>query len=123
MPLARSLLTTVKFFGVILAVNAVALPLTLFVGFGFLVFLVANGYLLGREYFELAALRFYSGPAARTLRTRNSGTVFAAGLLIALLLLVPFANILTPLFATALMVHLQKRLSGGEGAPAQVPAD
>jgi CysZ protein len=117
MPLARSLLTTVKFFGVILLVNAVALPLVLFLGFGFLVFLVANAYLLGREYFELAALRFHSGPAARMLRVRHSGAVFAAGLLVALLLLVPFANILAPLFATALMVHLQKRLSGPGGAP------
>jgi CysZ protein len=76
-----------------------------------------------REYSSLQALRFYSGPAARTLRTRNSGTGVRGRIADCVLLLVPFANILTPLFATALMVHLQKRLSGGEGAPAQVPAD
>ena len=122
MPLARSLLTTIKFFGVILLVNAVALPLVLFVGFGFVIFLVANGYLLGREYFELAALRFHDLRTVRALRERNSGAVFGAGLLVALFLLIPFVNILAPLFATAFMVHLRKRLSDREHRPGGVLA-
>ena len=114
MPLARSLLTTLKFFGVVVLVNLVALPLVLFVGFGFVIFLAANAYLLGREYFELAALRFHDDRTARILRIRNSGSVFGAGLLIAFFLLIPIANILTPLFATALMVHMHKRIAAAE---------
>ena len=114
MPLARSLLTTVKFFVVVVLVNLVALPLVLFVGFGFLIFLAANAYLLGREYFELASLRFHESHTARVLRIRNSGAVFAAGLLIAFFLLIPFVNILTPLFATAFMVHVHKRIAAAE---------
>lgn len=111
MPTARSLVLTVKFLAVVLLVNAVALPLILLVGFGFVIFLVANAYLLGREYFELAALRFHDEATVKALRTRHSGRVFAAGLLIAGFIAIPFVNLLTPLFATALMVHLHKRLA------------
>ena len=77
LPLARSLATSLKFLGVVLLVNALALPLVLFVGFGVLIFLVANAYLLGREYFELAALRHHDEATVRRLRARHSGTIFA----------------------------------------------
>jgi CysZ protein len=113
-PLGRSLVLSVKFLGAVLAVNAVALPLVLFVGFGFVVFLVANAYLLSREYFQLAALRFHDEATATRLRARHSGRLFAAGLLIAGFLAIPVANLVGPLFATAFMVHLQKRLSAVE---------
>ena len=46
--------------------------------------------------------------AARALRSAHSGKVMLGGLTIALLLAVPIANVLTPLYATALMVHIVK---------------
>jgi CysZ protein len=116
-PFARSLMLSVKFLGAVLAVNAIALPLVLFVGFGFVVFLVANAYLLSREYFQLAALRFHGEETAARLRARHSGRIFAAGLLIAGLLALPIVNLVGPLFATAFMVHLQKRLASMERRP------
>ena len=109
-PIAASIVTAVKFLGLVLLVNAVALPLVLLLGFGFLIFLAANAYLLGREYFELAALRHRDVQAAHALRLANSGTIFAAGLLIALFAAIPIVNFLAPLFATAFMVHLEKRI-------------
>jgi CysZ protein len=111
-PLLLSLVTAMKFLGVVLLVNAIALPLVLILGFGFLIFLGANAYLLGREYFELAALRRHDELTARRLRQQNAGTIFAAGILIAAFLAVPIVNLLAPLFATAFMVHLEKRISG-----------
>jgi CysZ protein len=110
-PFLLSLVTAVKFLGIVLLVNAVALPLVLIVGFGYLIFLGANAYLLGREYFELAALRHHEEGAMLRLRRLNAGTIFGAGLLIALFLMIPIVNILGPLFATAFMVHLEKRLA------------
>ncbi len=114
-PLLFSIVTAIKFLGVVLLVNVVALPLVFLVGFGFLVFLAANAYLLGREYFELAALRHHDEIAARRLRLRNAGTIFAAGLVIAVFVAIPVVNLLAPLFATAFMVHLEKRLSAKAG--------
>lgn len=117
LPLGRSIVTTLKFVGLVLLVNAIALPLVLFVGFGVLVFLIANAYLLGREYFQLAALRFHDAATASALRARHSGLIFAAGLVIAGFIAVPFLNLAGPLFATSFMVHVHKRIAGSERRP------
>lgn len=89
-----------------------ALPFLLFAGFGAVLFFVATAWLLGREYFKLAALRFHSPPEVRLLRQRNAVTVFVGGLLIAAFVSVPVINLATPLFAMSLMVHVHKRLGG-----------
>ena len=95
-----------------LVVYAVALPFLLFAGFGFVIFFVATAWLLGREYFELAAMRFRPIDEARAMRKAHAGEVFVAGLLIAVLVSIPIVNFITPVFAMAFMVHLHKRLSG-----------
>jgi len=95
-----------------LVVYLIALPLLLFGGLGVLVFFFANAWLLGREYFQLAAMRFRSIEDAREMRRRNAGIVFLAGLAIAAFVSIPIINLATPLFGTALMVHMHKRLSG-----------
>jgi CysZ protein len=78
-------------------------------------FYVGNGYLLGREYFELAAMRHIPAAEARRLRLANRGTVFLCGLIIAGLASVPILNLLTPLFATSFMVQIYKRLAARAG--------
>jgi uncharacterized protein involved in cysteine biosynthesis len=87
-----------------------AAPLLLFAGFGAVVFFLATAYILGREYFELAAMRFRPPAEAKALRRRNAGTVYLAGLFIAAFVSIPILNLATPLFAMAFMVHLHKRL-------------
>ncbi len=67
--------------------------------------------LLGREFFEFAAMRHRPPAEARAFRQAHSGTVFLSGLAIAGFLAVPFLNLLTPIFATVMMVHLNKRLT------------
>lgn len=83
-------------------------------GINIAAFFVVNGYLLGREFFEFAAMRFRDEAEAKALRRRNAGTVFVAGLVIAAFLAVPLLNLLTPLFAAAMMVHLNKLVSARE---------
>lgn len=112
MPLIKSLGLTVKFVFLVLGVNLLALILFFALGLGVPIFFIANGYLLGREYFELAAQRFLEPVDARALRKENAFMVFLAGLIIAGFLAVPILNLLTPLFATAFMVHVYKMLSG-----------
>lgn len=110
-PVVRSIVYSLRFFAIVLAVNLGALLLLLVPGVNVVIFFLANGYLLGREYFELAAMRYSSPEEARALRQANAVTVFLAGLLIAPLLLVPVLNLITPVFGTAFMVHLHKRLA------------
>ena len=111
LPISTSIAIAVKFFGLVVLGNFLALILVLFLGLGFIVFFVVNGYLLGREYFQFAALRHMSVEQADRLREANTGTIFLAGLIIAGLLSIPFVNLLTPLFAGALMVHVYKYLA------------
>jgi CysZ protein len=78
--------------------------------------IIVNGWLLGREYFELAALRHMSRVSAGQLRRRHGGSVFIGGTMISLLSSVPLVNLLAPLFGAAFMVHLYKRLLAEEQA-------
>ena len=95
------------------AIYLVAVPFLLFAGIGFLIFFIANAYLLGREYFLLAAMRFHSVEEAKALRKANQTTIFTAGLFIAAFVSVPIVNLATPLFGMAFMVHMYKRIVGG----------
>lgn len=112
LPFGPSLAQAARFTALSLVVNLVALPLVVFAGFGLVIFTLANGWLIGREYFEFAATRWLGPAEARRLRAAHSGTAFLAGLAAAVLLAVPVLNLATPLFATATMVHLVKRLTG-----------
>jgi CysZ protein len=107
---------SLRFFLVILAVNLLALLLLLIPGVNLIAFYVGNGYLLGREYFEMVAMRHLPPEAARNLRKANRVTVLLSGFVIAGLASVPILNLTTPLFATAFMVHMFKGLTrGGAG--------
>lgn len=93
-------------------VYLIALPFLLFAGAGFIIFFIATAWLLGREYFELAAMRFRPPHEAKAMRKDNATTVFTAGLFIAAFVSIPVVNLATPVFAMAFMVHMHKRLSG-----------
>ena len=110
LPLSFSLRLGLRFAILSLLVNAIVLVLTIFTGIGLAAFFVLNGYLLGREYFELAAMRFISPAEARQAFERRWLEVFAAGVVVAALAIVPVLNLLTPLYATALMTRVYKRL-------------
>jgi CysZ protein len=106
----RATALSVKFFGVVLAVNLAAILLwfvipVLNIG----VFFIANAYLLSREFFEMAAMRFRTPEEARRLRQQNAVPVFISGLVIAAIVTVPVLNLITPVFATAFMVRRHKR--------------
>jgi len=111
-PLSRSVAEGAKTAVLAVLVYLVALPFLLFAGLGAVIFFLAAAYLLSREYFELAAMRFRPPPEAKAMRRAHRGTVFTAGLLIALFVSIPIVNLATPLFGMALMVHMHKRLSG-----------
>jgi len=99
------LVSTLRFLAVLLLLNLLLLPCLLLPPVFPCVYYAVNGYLLGREYFELVALRRLPPAAARALRRRHRAGVFAAGLLTAVLLTVPLVNVIVPLLATMAMVH------------------
>jgi uncharacterized protein involved in cysteine biosynthesis len=100
-----------------IALNLLALPIYVLVpGINLFVFLGLNGYLFGREYFEVVALRRLDIDAARAMRHRFGGRIFVGGVMIAGVFVLPFINLAAPVIATAFMVHLF------EGLPRVAPA-
>jgi len=111
LPLWLALVEGIKTALLTVGVYLVALPFLFVAGAGLFILFFANAYLLGREYFLLAAMRFRSPEEARAMRKAHHTQVFLAGMLIALFVSIPIVNLATPLFAMALMVHMHKRLS------------
>lgn len=96
----------------LLAANAGALvvyfaipPLAPFVFWG------VNGLLLGREYFQVVALRRLPRGEAAALRRRHGLQIWAAGVLMAVPLTVPIVNLAVPVLGAATFTHLFHRVS------------
>tara|TARA_B100000315_G_C14523499_1_gene562679 strand:+ start:657 stop:1370 length:714 start_codon:yes stop_codon:yes gene_type:complete len=108
--LSEILKITLKFTGLSVVLNLLALPL--YIVFFFLgplnlfVFYALNGYLLGREYFELIAHRRMEPLQAVYVRGAFRGKMFLAGVIITFLMTIPVVNLIAPVIATAAMVHL-----------------
>ena len=111
-PLAESIGQALRFTALSLVVNLFCLLLLLVPGVNLVAFWLGNGWLIGREYFQFAARRAFPEREATILTLRWKGPALIAGLAASGLLMIPIANLLTPLFATAVMVHLVKRASG-----------
>jgi uncharacterized protein involved in cysteine biosynthesis len=110
LPLWRALIEGGKTAVLAVLVYLVALPFLLFAGLGLVIMFLATSYLLGREYFLLAAMRFRGAQEARALYRAERTSVFIAGMLVAIFVSIPVLNLATPLFAMALMVHVHKRV-------------
>lgn len=110
-PILEAVGGALRFLGVVILLNLVALPVYLLVpALNIIVFYLINGYLFGREYFELVAARYLSNHDAAALRRKHRGAVFGAGVVITLGLSIPFLNLIVPLWATAMMVHMVARI-------------
>ena len=112
LPFFRALIEGLKIALLTLLVYFCALPFIFFAGLGVIILFLANSYLLGREYFELAAMRFRPPFEAKAMRKAHSAYVFLCGMVIAVFVSIPVVNLATPIFAMAFMVHIHKRMSG-----------
>jgi uncharacterized protein involved in cysteine biosynthesis len=120
LPLADALKEGAVFGALALALNLLALPLYLALLFvpplNLFLFYGLNGYLLGREYFDLASRRHLSAADAASLRKANAGRVLLAGALIAVLATMPFVNFVAPIIGVAAMTHVFKRAAQDRAA-------
>lgn len=111
-PWGDALVDAANFFALLIAVNALALILYAFAGpFIPVVFWLVNGFLLGREYFTLVAMRRLGRAGAKALRAKHSGKIWLAGTLMAAPLSVPLVNLVIPVLGAATFTHLFHRLN------------
>lgn len=109
-PFLRELMLGLRFAVVLIVLNLLVLPLYLFPVINIVVYLMLNGYLLGREYFELVGFHHTDPASTHRLRRQNRGPVFIAGAITAGIFAIPFVNLVAPLIATAAMAHIFKDL-------------
>ena len=113
--LGESLRDAIGFLGLLIVANLAALVLYLFfIPFAPLIFWGMNGLLLGREYFQMVAMRHLGRQGATAMRRRHRGTIWITGVLMAIPLTVPLLNLLVPIVGAATFTHLYHRLSAAE---------
>ena len=111
-PIIDALRDTLGFLGVLVLANIFALVLyVLFAPAAPLIFWGLNGFLLGREYFTLAAIRRVGRKKAKQLRARYMFKIWAAGFLMAVPLSIPLLNLVIPILGAATFTHLFHRLA------------
>jgi CysZ protein len=69
-----------------------------------------NGFLLGREYLEMVGFRRMDQNELVAFRKSKSGTIYLAGLAIAVVATIPVVNLLLPFFGTSMMLHVFERI-------------
>ncbi|MEL6451303.1 MAG: EI24 domain-containing protein [Pseudomonadota bacterium] len=111
-PFGDAVVDTINFLGILIGANILALILyVMFPPAAIFIFWGLNGFLLGREYFTLAAMRRVGRARAKELRSAHSGTIWLAGTLMAIPLSVPLVNLLIPIIGAATFTHLFHRLT------------
>lgn len=111
-PLIDALRDTVVFFGVLIGANIMALIAYMFLPFlAVPIFFALNGFLLGREYFTIAAMRREGREGAKAMRRKHLPQIWIAGVLMAIPLTVPLMNLFVPILGAATFTHLYHRLA------------
>ena len=110
--LTEALRDTVSFLGVLIGANILAFALYVILPFAsVLIFYLLNGFLLGREYFTMAAIRREGRERAYAMRKKHRTEIWIAGCLMALPLTIPLVNLLIPVLGAATFTHLYHRLA------------
>lgn len=113
LPMGEIIKDSLAFLGVIIGANVIALVIYIATNLAApLVFWALNGFLLGREYFQMVAMRRLGRAGAKAARKRHMPLIWLAGALMAVPLTIPLVNLLVPVLGAATFTHLFMRLEG-----------
>ena len=109
--LQEQILVGIRFLGILLLANIGALILSMIVPLlAPFVFWATNGYLMGREYFQMAAMRRMPRAQAQELYQRHQGSIWTAGILMAIPMSIPLVGLFIPILGAATFTHQFERL-------------
>ena len=109
--LQDQILVSIRFLGLLILANIAALILSMILPFlAPVVFWATNGYLIGREFFQMAAMRRVPRTQAQELLRRHQGAIWCAGILMAIPLTIPLVGLFIPILGAATFTHLFERL-------------
>ena len=109
--LQDQILVGIRFLGILLLANIGALILSMILPLlAPFVFWATNGYLMGREYFQMAATRRLPRAQAQELFQRHQGSIWIAGILTAIPMSIPLMGLFIPILGAATFTHQFERL-------------
>ena len=109
--LQDQILVGIRFLGILLLADIGALILSMIVPpLAPFVFWATNGYLMGREYFQMAAMRRMPRAQAQELFQRHQGSIWTAGILMAIPMSIPLVGLFIPILGAATFTHQFERL-------------
>jgi len=109
--LQDQILVGIRFLGILLLANIGALILSMILPLlAPFVFWATNGYLMGREYFQMAAMRRMPRAQAQELFQRHQGSIWTAGILMAIPMSIPLVGLFIPILGAATFTHQFERL-------------
>ncbi len=79
--------------------------------FVILIQLLASGYIIGKEYYEIVALRVFSYEKIPLFRKKNFFTLNIIGVFCALLFMIPLINLIAPILSIILMTSCVDNLN------------
>ncbi len=109
-PAISALMDGLKLAAIAIVANLLALPFLIVFPVYILITWGVNGWLLGREYYEMVAFRRLPKAEARALHKAHNGAFTIAGILIAICLTIPFVNLIAPVLGAAFMVHVAQNV-------------
>ncbi len=106
-------LDSIRYFSLMLGINMVSFMAFAIFGllWGVVFFWMLNGWLLSREYVTMIIERSADRPTIRNFRQSHRTTLLLAGVTLAVLLSVPFLNLLMPVVGVAAFTHLTHALA------------
>ncbi|HSZ75247.1 MAG TPA: EI24 domain-containing protein [Rhizomicrobium sp.] len=111
-PAREAFAASFKAFVWLVVVNILLLPFHVFLpGIADILTFLADGWFLGRQYFDLVALRHLPLAEVDAMRRRYASAIFLGGIFISLMALIPFADLIAPVFGAALMTHAFRKFS------------
>ncbi|MBS0526136.1 MAG: EI24 domain-containing protein [Proteobacteria bacterium] len=113
-PVWTGIWTGLVFFIVLVVLNVLMLlpylVALVFFGSGAVLFYALNGWLTGRMYYELVALRRRPPGDVKAWRKANLWPLWLTGIVIVFLGTIPILNLIVPVLGTAAMVHVAQTL-------------
>jgi uncharacterized protein involved in cysteine biosynthesis len=118
LPLVQAVGQSARFLATTVALNLLVLPFYLILffvlGTGAFLFIALNGYLVGREFFELVASRRLPPRIVTSMRRAHRFRLWLFGMIGVFFMSLPFVNLIAPVITAAAAVHLYQRLSRKE---------
>jgi uncharacterized protein involved in cysteine biosynthesis len=110
--ISDTVIDSLKFLGLLIIINLLALVIYLLsTVLAPVIFWIVNGILLGREYFQLVAMRRLGRKGANALRSKHRFTIWIAGFLMAVPLSIPVINLFIPILGVATFTHIFHKLN------------